>query len=98
MNLESTSIALAANPANAMVTSTSRTWDDSFYPVGDRLTQIDVRLSKRIHTGQAGVMAMLDVYNLFNMAINTRHGTTAWLQPLSILPARLFKVGAQLDF
>jgi len=35
VNLESTTIASAANPANAMVTTTDRTWDDRFYPVGD---------------------------------------------------------------
>ncbi len=65
------------------------------------LNQVDVRLSKRIHIGRARVMGMLDVYNLFNAstitAVNTRYGP-AWLQPLAILPARLFKVGAQLDF
>ena len=68
---------------------------------GDRLTQVDVRLSKRIPLGRARVMAMFDIYNLFNAstitAINTRYGP-AWLQPIAILPARLFKVGAQLDF
>lgn len=67
----------------------------------DRLTQVDVRLSKRIPIGRARVMAMFDVYNLFNAstitAVNTRYGP-AWLQPIAILPARLFKVGAQLDF
>ena len=67
----------------------------------DRLTQVDVRLSKRFQFGRWRVMGMLDVYNLFNastvLAVNTRYGS-AWLQPLSILPARLFKVGAQVDF
>jgi hypothetical protein len=67
----------------------------------DRLTQVDVRFSKRIHARRARVMAMLDVYNLFNAstitAVNTRYGP-AWLQPLATLAAQLFKVGAQLDF
>ena len=67
----------------------------------DRLTQVDLRLSKRIPVGRARIMAVFDIYNLFNastiMAVNTRYGP-AWLQPVSILPARLFKVGAQLDF
>ena len=47
------------------------------------------------------LLSGLLAWNLFNasttMAINTRYGTS-WLQPLSILPARLFKVGAQVDF
>jgi hypothetical protein len=44
---------------------------------------------------------MLDVYNLFNASpitqVNTRYGAD-WLRPTQILPARLFKVGAQLNF
>jgi hypothetical protein len=44
-------------------------------------------------------------YNLLNantvLALNDRYsvtGTNPWLQPLSILPARLFKFGMQIDF
>jgi hypothetical protein len=32
---EATTLAVANNPANAMVTSTSRTWNDFLFPVGD---------------------------------------------------------------
>jgi len=66
-----------------------------------RLTQLDVRLSKRLAIGRARVMGMFDVYNLLNAStitgLNTRYGA-AWLTPTSILPARLFKIGAQVDF
>jgi hypothetical protein len=35
VNLESTTIAAAANPANAFVGSTTRTWNDNSFPSGD---------------------------------------------------------------
>jgi hypothetical protein len=68
---------------------------------GDRLTQVDARLSKRIQMGNIRLTGMFDLYNLFNvstvLAVNTRYGAS-WLQPLAILPGRLFKFGVQADF
>jgi hypothetical protein len=68
---------------------------------GDRLTQVDARLSKRLQIGKLRMTGMFDIYNLFNvstvLAVNTRYGSS-WLQPLAILPGRLFKFGAQVDF
>ena len=47
------------------------------------------------------MQGMFDIYNLFNantvLVINTRYGPS-WLQPANILGARLFKLGAQVDF
>ncbi len=67
----------------------------------DRLNQVDVRVSKKFQLGRARLTGMFDIYNLLNVspitALNTRFGG-AWLTPVSILPARLFKFGAQLDF
>ena len=67
----------------------------------DRLNQLDLRLSKKLRLGRARLTGMFDIYNLLNTspitALNTRFGP-AWLTPVSILPARLFKFGAQLDF
>jgi hypothetical protein len=67
----------------------------------DRLTQLDVRLTKRIRVGGVRVQGMLDIYNLLNgstvLIVNTNYGGQ-WLRPTEVLPARLFKVGAQLDF
>ncbi len=44
---------------------------------------------------------MFDVYNLFNagtvLGVDTTYGP-AWLRPTNILGARLFKLGAKLDF
>jgi hypothetical protein len=67
----------------------------------NRLTQVDVRLTKSLRVGGVRVQGMFDVYNLFNantiLATNARFGPT-WLQPTRILAARLVKFGAQLDF
>ena len=67
----------------------------------DRLSQFDVRFTKIVRVGRARVQGMLDIYNLFNansvLSVNTRLGPS-WLRPASVLGARLFKVGAQLDF
>ena len=67
----------------------------------DRINQVDVRVSKKFQLGRARLTGMFDMYNLLNVspitAVNARFGS-AWLTPVSILPARLFKFGAQLDF
>jgi hypothetical protein len=67
----------------------------------DRLNQFDLRFSKIVRVGGARVQGMLDIYNLFNantvLDVNTRIGPN-WLRPNSILSARLFKFGVQLDF
>ena len=78
---------------------------NSLYPPnsnrGGRLNQLDVRLSKRFQVGQTRVTAMVDAYNVFNVStlvsVNRRVGP-AWQRPLSILPARFVKFGAQVDF
>ena len=67
----------------------------------DRLTQVDVRLTKLFRTRGARIQAMFDVYNMFNASTilteNLTYGPT-WLLPTRILGGRLFKFGAQLDF
>jgi hypothetical protein len=68
---------------------------------GDRLNQVDFRLAKSLTFGRMRLNPSLDVYNLFNastiLGINTRFGPS-WLTPTQILPGRLFKFGAQLNF
>jgi hypothetical protein len=73
--------------------------DNSLY--GDRLTQLDVRLTKIIKIGRARIQASVDAYNLFNAStVLTVNGTfgSAWQTPLSIIGARTFKFGGQLDW
>jgi len=69
---------------------------------GDRLSQIDFRVSKLVSIGTGRrLQANVDLYNLFNaspvLALNTTFGN-AWQRPLQILQGRLLKFGVQLDF
>jgi hypothetical protein len=67
----------------------------------DRLTQLDIRLSKVFDIRRVRLQAMFDICNLFNentvLGINNRYGPS-WLLPSNILGARLFKLGVQVDF
>jgi len=67
----------------------------------DRLNQLDVRFSKVFKLGPTRLQAQFDIYNLLNantiLVVNTRLGPS-FLQPSNVLGARLFKLGAQLDF
>jgi hypothetical protein len=76
---------------------------------GDRTNQIDMRAGKIIRLGGYRTQFSLDVYNLFNSArIGTYQNTfivpdpvtltQKWLAPQAILPARFFKLTAQIDF
>ena len=67
----------------------------------DRLSQVDLRLMKGVKVGRARVQGMFDIYNVTNsstvLSIVTSYPTN-FLNPASILGARLFKFGAQVDF
>ena len=66
----------------------------------DRLTQVDVRLTRIFQFRRARVQGNFDVFNLFNassvLAINTRYGPS-WLQPTVVLGGRVARLGFQLD-
>jgi hypothetical protein len=68
---------------------------------GDRLNQVDFRVTKILQIGSAKVQGMFDLYNLFNaspaLSVQTRFGP-AWQQPTQILIGRLAKFGVQVDF
>jgi hypothetical protein len=68
---------------------------------GDRLNQLDGRLSKTFKVGGVRAQAMFDLYNLFNagpvLVLNNTYGT-AWKTPTAILPGRLAKFGVRVDF
>ena len=78
---------------------------------GDRLSSIDLRFGKILSTATRRTMINFDIYNLFNSnttevfqrnySAPTPPGTTprsTYLDPLSIMSARLFKISAQFDF
>lgn len=69
---------------------------------GDRLNQVDFRLSKTFALpGSRRVQALVDLYNMLNaspvLALNNTFGPQ-WQRPTQILQGRLLKFGVQLDF
>ena len=69
--------------------------------------QLDVRLAKRVRMGSSRLTVMADLYNAFNSdwvfsqngTLGTNYAVSAtWLRPTNVLTARMFKVGAQLEF
>jgi Carboxypeptidase regulatory-like domain len=68
---------------------------------GQRLNQMDVRVSKNVTVGRTRFRAMVDLYNAFNvntvLLMNNTYGPE-WQRPTYILPGRLLKVGAQVNF
>jgi len=68
---------------------------------GDRLNQIDWRVTKIFNVGKGRLEANFDVYNLTNSdAILTQqnaYGTT-WLRPNSVIQPRFVKLSARWDF
>jgi hypothetical protein len=75
---------------------------------GDRLNALDLRFGKNLRFGNTRTLVNLDVFNVFNSNTTqvfqrnyTAPSTTprsTFLDPLSIMSARFFKVSAQFDF
>jgi hypothetical protein len=67
----------------------------------DRITQLDLRLTRAFIFGRTRVTGTFDIFNALNaspiLSTNTRYGAS-WLQPTEILAARIIKFGAQLSF
>jgi hypothetical protein len=67
----------------------------------NRTNQLDIRFAKSVPVRRAKIRGMLDIYNILGeravLAMNTRYGPN-FLVPTVIMPPRLFKFGAQLDF
>jgi Carboxypeptidase regulatory-like domain len=68
---------------------------------GERLYQVDARLTKFFKIGRTRIQGNLDLYNALNsntvLVQNNTFGS-AWQRPTYILPGRLFKVSGQIDF
>ena len=70
---------------------------------GDRINELDVRAGKILRHGRSRTLIAVDIYNVLNssavLAYNSAfvpNGT--WLQPMTILTPRLFKITAEFDF
>ena len=76
----------------------------TFY--GDRLNAVDLRFGKILKFNNTRTQVTLDVYNLFNSnttevyqrSYTPPSATSTYLNPLSIMSARFFKITAQFDF
>ncbi len=69
---------------------------------GDRLNQLDARLSRTFKFGgNRSIQALFDFYNLLNvgpvLVLNNTFGT-AWQTPTAILSGRLLKLGVHVNF
>jgi hypothetical protein len=67
---------------------------------GDRLEQLDIRFTKIVRVRRFRSNLSLDIYNAFNSNVvrSVNNTYSAWQRPTAILDARLFKLGAQVDF
>jgi len=68
---------------------------------GDRINQVDVRVTKNFRYRNVRIRGMVDVGNLFNASTvllqNNTFGAN-WLRPAFILPGRIVKPAVQVDF
>ena len=70
---------------------------------GDRINQFDVRVAKPVTFGRSRTLVGLDVYNVLNSSAVLTYNNTfvpggPWLQPLTVLSPRFFKLTAEIDF
>ena len=67
---------------------------------GDRLNEIDLRLSKLFRFGRTRTSVNVDFYNALNAdtALTRNNNYAVWQQPTTIVAARYMKIGAQFDF
>jgi hypothetical protein len=68
---------------------------------GDRMNQLDVRVTKGVRYRGMRIRGNLDMYNALNaspvLVVNTAFGSR-WLQPQYLLPGRLLKFSVQINF
>jgi hypothetical protein len=68
---------------------------------GDRLNQIDLRLTKIVNLGRGRLDLNVDFFNAFNSdAVIGELGSfgPAWRLPLTVIQPRFVKFGARYDF
>jgi len=67
---------------------------------GDRRNQLDLRLGKLLRFGRTRTKVNLDINNVFNAnpVLTENQSFAVFRQPASILPARIARIGVQVDF
>ena len=89
---------LAGNPANVTVNIL-----EPYAQLGERVNEVDLRLSKVLRFGRTRANIGVDIYNLLNSDAALSYNQTfiangAWLTPTSAMLARFAKISAQIDF
>jgi hypothetical protein len=69
---------------------------------GTRINQLDVRVAKTLKHGRARTSIAIDLYNVLNSSAITTYNNAfvpggPWLQPLTILSPRFFKITAEIQ-
>ena len=73
----------------------------NYVDFGDRVNQVDLRVTKGVRVGRARVDIMADFYNAFNVAPVQTYSTTygpQWLVPSTFLQSAFLKLGGRLTF
>jgi hypothetical protein len=75
---------------------------------GERVNQVDLRVTKGFRVGRYRIEAIADFYNVFNVstiltytatyAVNPTTGVNTWSTPASILQSSFVKLGGRLTF
>jgi hypothetical protein len=70
---------------------------------GDRINQLDLRVGKLLRPGRSRLLLAVDTYNALNSSAVLTYDSTfvpggTWLQPLTVLTPRLFKLSAEIEF
>jgi len=70
---------------------------------GDRINQLDFRVGKILKFGRTRTLVSADLYNALNSSAVLTYNNAfvpngTWLQPTTVLTARLIKIAAELTF
>jgi hypothetical protein len=70
---------------------------------GKRIDQFDLRLAKVLRHGRSRTIVGFELHNVLNASAVVNYNNTfvpggPWLQPLAVLPPRLLKITAELDW
>ena len=89
---------LSANAANMTVNLVA---PGTMY--GDRINQLDLRVARTFRIGRSRTTVGVDIYNALNAGTVLTYNNTyvpngPWLQPLTILTPRFFKLTGAIDF
>jgi hypothetical protein len=69
---------------------------------GDRINELDFSVGKTLTYGRSRTRIAMEVYNLLNSSAVLTYNNTfisggTWLQPLTVLTPRFFKITAEIE-